>query len=136
MEEARERYNAKLLDVLKSGDATSERTVRLYEEEAENVKKKKNHHAWQYLQDFRSQTLCVLTTTYVQYERILVSEGSVSPDFVAAKLAERVAEAEERSRMEILDVAAGTGRLGERLVPLGFKNLDALGTFHDDDNKY
>lgn len=40
MEEARERYNAKLLDVLKSGDATSERTVRLYEEEAENVKKK------------------------------------------------------------------------------------------------
>ncbi len=65
-----------------------------------------------------------------------MSEGSVSPDFVAAKLAERVAEAEERSRMEILDVAAGTGRLGERLVPLGFKNLDALGTFHDDDNKY
>ncbi len=48
---------------------------------------------------------------------------------VASKLASHVPEGgRARSAFRVLDVAAGTGRVGEQLHKLGFRNIEALGT--------
>ncbi len=50
----------------------------------------------------------------------------MGPPTAAAKLSERVPE-EKRANALVLDVAAGTGRVGEALAGHGFKIIDALG---------
>jgi len=52
--------------------------------------------------------------------------SSVGPRVLADKLASLV-PAEQRASYRILDVGAGTGRVGEQASKLGFKNMEALG---------
>lgn len=63
----------------------------------------------------------------MQYDRDLVGLGSVGPEVVASKLASLVAAGEARRNLRVLDVAAGTGRVGEALHRAGFRNVEALG---------
>ncbi len=53
--------------------------------------------------------------------------GSVAPSKVAKKLSDLIQGEDERKELKVLDVAAGTGRVGQQLDKIGFKNLHALG---------
>jgi len=52
--------------------------------------------------------------------------ASRAPARVAFLLASLIPE-EKRGSYRVLDLAAGTGRVGQSLVKEGFKNIEALG---------
>lgn len=60
-----------------------------------------------------------------QYDTHLNPDRYTGPEVAAQALASNFA-AESRRNARILDIAAGTGRLGAELFKLGFRNLDAL----------
>lgn len=60
-----------------------------------------------------------------EYDTHLNPDRYTGPECAARALASNFST-EERPRVRILDVAAGTGRLGAELYSLGFRNIDAL----------
>ncbi len=97
-EQLAQQFTGRLHDLLGKEDLDAEGSVRFYEEEVEKYDK-------------------VL-------EEVYASKG---PPMAAARLAELVPEA-ERAGMKVLDVAAGTGRVGKHLADEhGFRNVDVLG---------
>ena len=52
---------------------------------------------------------------------------------IADKLAEFVPE-HTRKNLEVIDLAAGTGSVGEALFKRGFKTIDAVGMSKSDEN--
>jgi len=60
-----------------------------------------------------------------QYDANLASMEAKGPARTAQNLANLVPE-KERSELRILDVGAGTGRIGEELQKLGFRIIDAI----------
>ncbi|KAK7009317.1 hypothetical protein BgiMline_000826 [Biomphalaria glabrata] len=61
-----------------------------------------------------------------QYEKDLSEENYKGPTITADVLAELFPYEDSRGDVYILDVAAGSGFVGEKLVQKGFKTLDAL----------
>ncbi len=53
--------------------------------------------------------------------------GQIGPAKVASKLAERISDEKERNKIKVLDIGAGTGRIGVHLQKLGFGKIHALG---------
>ncbi|XP_071448256.1 methyltransferase-like protein 27 [Hetaerina americana] len=62
------------------------------------------------------------------YDKELSMEVYKGPEYVAEALAELYTDKSKPSKVEakILDIAAGTGRIGIFLHKLGFRNMDAL----------
>ncbi|XP_045215009.2 methyltransferase-like protein 27 [Mercenaria mercenaria] len=60
-----------------------------------------------------------------EYDTHLGPNRYTGPECAARAIAKNFAE-NEKSTARILDVAAGTGRLGAELYNLGFRNMDAL----------
>ncbi len=63
----------------------------------------------------------------MQYDSALSGLAYVGPEKAASKLAALVMPEEERKTLRVLDLAAGTGLVGEELRKRGFQNLEALG---------
>ncbi|XP_071522173.1 methyltransferase-like protein 27 [Panulirus ornatus] len=59
------------------------------------------------------------------YEEMLC-HGNYTGSLIAINEVERLVPLEQRERMRVIDVAAGTGRVGLDLRKIGFKNIDAL----------
>ena len=65
----------------------------------------------------------------MQYEDDCREMGHNAHGVMAGKVAGFFPEVEEWAEVKILDVAAGTGRVGEELAKLGFRNIDAVGEY-------
>ena len=59
------------------------------------------------------------------YDEDMIVAGYKNPVDVAQELAKLVPDAEERKQLHILDVGAGTGEGGVKLVEAGFPHVDA-----------
>ncbi|XP_046385481.1 methyltransferase-like protein 27 [Ischnura elegans] len=60
------------------------------------------------------------------YDKDLCPGVYNGPEILARAVSQQYVDEEEKRRVRILDVAAGTGRVGEELHKLGFRRIDAL----------
>lgn len=81
-----------------------------------------------YISQFKSIKLKSFNS--FQYDHDLKQIKSIAPKRISTIIQDYI-PVDQRSEARVLDVAAGTGRLGPHLVEIGFKHLDAVGGFLD-----
>ena len=77
--------------------------------------------------DKRTKTYVTLCCILTQYDETIISAGIDRGPIIAKILNEYFLSSEGRSNARVLDLAAGTGLVGETLNKVGFTNIDAIG---------
>ena len=64
---------------------------------------------------------------FIQYDDMSVAAGIDRNPIIAKILSEYFPKAEDRKNARVLDLAAGTGLVGQDLYKEGFTNIDGVG---------
>ncbi len=120
--DASESFSKALGELLgQDGGPSTQQVMELYDNFAKEVKKPMAKHSG------ILQTQSNNVNYFMQYDSALSGLAYAGPKKAASKLAALAMPEEERKTLRVLDLAAGTGLVGEELRKRGFQNLEALG---------